>query len=306
MFRRWRVRHSYPKAVVELVVRLMPIHGAAALSRALDIPMSAIYRWRDKSRERIARTGSAAADAQSLAALVAQCEELGFRVGAFARAANGRAGTSIDAPMRHLLMHAPPGEGLRDNSRDGATVSSRIRGDGGPGRGERPDARKIEAAAPAPSASAQSGTAGQRYVFDAGKERPVRGVRARLEAVREAIDSRYFHDVDCSMLAQMAEMSLHHFIRVFRDMFGVSPHQYLTRVRIEAAKRLLASSLEPIEVIAVGVGFRSGPSLNRAFKRIEGTSASAYCQTLKKDGSGAKQRASTPAGAADAARQTLG
>jgi AraC-like DNA-binding protein len=112
------------------------------------------------------------------------------------------------------------------------------------------------------------------------RERPSRGVRHRLEAVRRMIDAHYFLDIDSRMLAETAQMSRHHFIRSFSGCFGISPHQYLTRARIAAAKRLLLSSREPIEVIAVGVGFQSGPSLNRAFKQIEGASASKYCQQM--------------------------
>jgi AraC-like DNA-binding protein len=136
---------------------------------------------------------------------------------------------------------------------------------------------------PRPDVSPASSTPStQRYVFDACRQRPARAVRARMETVRRSIDTGYFLEVDCRTLAQTAGMSVHHFIRMFRDMFGLSPHQYVTHVRVAAAKRLLLSSVEPIDVIAVGVGFRSGPSLSRAFKRIEGSSVSRYCQTLKK------------------------
>jgi AraC family transcriptional regulator len=83
------------------------------------------------------------------------------------------------------------------------------------------------------------------------------------------------------MLADTAQMSRHHFIRMFNQMFGSTPHQCLIRARIEAAKRLLLASREPIEVIAAGVGFRSGQSLNRAFKQIEGESVSRFCQTAR-------------------------
>jgi transcriptional regulator GlxA family with amidase domain len=145
----------------------------------------------------------------------------------------------------------------------------------------------------------------RRYVFDACRERPERGVRSRMVAVREAVDTRYFLDVDCRTLAESARMSLHHFMRVFRDMFGMSPHQYLARARVEAAKRLLLASSEPIEVIAVGVGFRSGPCLNRAFKRIEGMSASNYCRMARKSSVGRKRWASMPVAAADGTRQAL-
>ena len=275
MFRRWRVRHSYPKPVVELVVRLMPIHGAAALSRLLDIPTSVIYRWCTRNRDGIALSGNTTVDVETLATLVARCEELGFRVAWHARASTGRTRPLIDAPQRQSATHAP-----------------RICSDGAGGQGARLDPA---AALEQSCLPLRSRAAGQRYVFYACKERPERGVRSRMEAVRQAIDTRYFLDVDCRTLAETARMSLHHFIRVFHDIFGMSPHQYLTRVRVEAAKQLLLASNEPIEAIAVGVGFRSGPSLNRAFKRIEGASASEYWQIAKKDSFGRKQRALMPA-----------
>jgi AraC-like DNA-binding protein len=110
-------------------------------------------------------------------------------------------------------------------------------------------------------------------------------VRQRLEAARRVIDAEYFLEIDCRMLADTAQMSRHHFIRMFNQMFGSTPHQYLIRTRVEAAKRLLLASREPIEVIAAGVGFRSGQSLNRAFKQTDGVSVSRFCSTIGKPAS---------------------
>ena len=290
MFRRWRVRHSYPKPVVDLVVRLMPIHGAAAISRLLDIPTSVIYRWCTKNRDGVALPENPAVDAETLATLVERCEEHGFPIAWHARGRTGRARPLIDAPQRKSATHASLANSLHDTA-DAATAPT-IRSDGAGRQASRLDAAAAMEQSRLP---VRSRAAGQRYVFDACRERPERGVRSRLESVRQAIDTRYFLDVDCRTLAETAGMSLHHFIRVFHDIFGMSPHQYLTRVRVEAAKRLLLASSEPIEVIAVGVGFRSGPSLNRAFKRIAGASASEYWQIAKKDSCGRKQRALMPA-----------
>jgi transcriptional regulator GlxA family with amidase domain len=146
----------------------------------------------------------------------------------------------------------------------------------------------------AEATSSHAGRTRRPYVYDARKERPMRGVRNRMEAVRETLDTRYFLDVDCRSLAESAGMSHYHFIRVFRAMYGTSPHQYLTRTRVEAAKRLLLGSTEPIEVIAVGVGFRSGPSMSRAFKRIEGASASRYFQATHRFPANAATPAAAP------------
>jgi AraC-like DNA-binding protein len=289
MYRRWRVRHSYPEPVVELAVRLIPVHGATTLSRLLDIPTSVIYRWRTKYRDRPAQTADPVADAQAVATLAARCEELGFRVPGYMRAASGHVPASNDSPRAGSATSTPSGDGI-DHRVDRRTAHA----------GEA-----TNAAGPA-HAAGRLRTAGQRYVFDASRARPERGVRTRMEAVRQDVDARYFLDLDCRTLAESAGMSLHHFMRVFRDMFGMSPHQYLTRARVEAAKRLLLASSEPIEVIAVGVGFRSGPCLNRAFKRIEGRSASKYCQMAKKAGVARRPWASPmPAAAPEGPRHAL-
>ncbi len=300
MFRRWRVRYSYPKPVVELVVRLEPIHGAAALSRLLDIPMSVIYRWRANSRDCVAPSENSTADAETLTTLVARCEESGFRIARRVHATNGQARASIGTPQRKSVTRASLGNGLHDTAADAATPPLPICSDSADGEGGQLDVVDV----PKPPRLPVRPRATGRYVFDACKERPVREVRSRMENVRQVIDTQYFLDVDCRTLAETARISLSHFIHMFGDMFGMSPYQYLTRVRVEAAKRLLLVSSEPIEVIAVGVGFRSGPGLNRAFKRIEGTSVSRYCKTLKKSSIGRKQPWSMPAAAVDGPRQT--
>jgi len=293
-FRRRRVRHSYPMPVVDLAMRLIPVHGVAAVCRMLDIPMSVAYRWRKTGGVRVDLPGDPAAEAHALATLVAQCAALGFAVTAYARGSDTHTRSAFGAPATNAVRYAQPGNGLdaqADNSPTG-----RLRNHDASAWRSAPATNDAGAAATpqpcAPPAASAQGT--RRYAFDAGRERPVRAVRPRMEAVRNAIDTRYFLEVDCRTLAATAGMSLHHFIRVFRDMFGLSPHQYLLRARVNAAKRLLLSTFESIDLIAVGVGFHSGPSLNRAFKRIEGSTVSRYCQMAKKTSPGAKQRASVP------------
>jgi AraC-like DNA-binding protein len=287
-FRRWRVRHSYPKPIVELAVRLIPIHGVAATSRLLDIPMSAVYRWRTKNRDCTPLSANAATDAATLATLVAHCEELVSPLGGHARAASGRTRAPMDAPER-VSTHASLSNGLSGNAENVALL--RILRDCAKRRSGQVDT----------ASAGHFGTAAHRYVFDMRKERPERGVRRRMEGVRRILDTEYFLDIDCCTLAETAQMSRHHFIRMFGDLFGISPYQYLMRARVEAAKRLLLASSEPIEAIAIGVGCRSGPQLNRAFKHIEGTSVSNYCKTLKKSDISRRPPGSTRTATVDAA-----
>lgn len=97
---------------------------------------------------------------------------------------------------------------------------------------------------------------------------------AKLELARRLIHDNYFESINCARLAATAGMARTYFIRMFGKAFRMSPHQYLLRVRLAAAKELLARSTESIDVIAAGVGFRTGAALGRAFKRMEGKTVS--------------------------------
>ena len=107
---------------------------------------------------------------------------------------------------------------------------------------------------------------------------PARHMRAdikrRLCIARKLIDERYNEKLSCAMLAQAAGISRTYFIRLFGQAFGMSPYRYLMNVRLIMARRWLETSTESIDVIAAGVGFRSGANLGRAFKRREGRNVS--------------------------------
>jgi AraC-like DNA-binding protein len=278
MQRRWRVRHSYPRPVVDLVQLLLTFRGVREISGLLDIPASVIYRWRAGKRPSSPPADRWSTDAEAIALLVELSSEIGSLFMQRLHAANGPAWRSIRAARTALEER---GHDDKDSARDGGGVEEAApRGD-------------VTTRAPVVQASAASardlleqpgwscGGGGPHYVFDARKERSSRRVRQRLEAARRIVDTEYFLDIDCKMLADTAQMSRHHFIRMFNQVFGSTPHQYLIRARVEAAKRLLIASREPIEVIAAGVGFRSGQSLNRAFKQVEGQSVSRFCQTAR-------------------------
>ncbi|HET7062790.1 MAG TPA: AraC family transcriptional regulator [Rudaea sp.] len=269
MHRRWRVRHSYPQPVVDLVRLLLPLHAVRKISGLLDIPMSVIYRWRALERANGVSSVLNQADERTISSAVARCHELGFRFTNRPAAAN--------LPLWPSLVPTKP---LPEVSTSVCETSGQVSGAAG---GVVDDGKELPDATPdVVELRPGTCTTGQCYTFDARKERSARRVRQRLEAARRMIDVEYFLEIDCRVLADAAQMSRHHFIRMFSDLFGSTPHQYLIRTRVEAAKRLLLASREPIEVIATGVGFRSGQSLNRAFKQTEGVSVSKFCSTIGK------------------------
>lgn len=77
-------------------------------------------------------------------------------------------------------------------------------------------------------------------------------------------------------LARKAAMGRTLFSERFRDVVGETPHRYLTRWRIQNARRLLAESHLSLERIASRVGYGSAASFSRVFKQLMGTTPGAY------------------------------
>ena len=71
-------------------------------------------------------------------------------------------------------------------------------------------------------------------------------------------------------------MSPFHFIRQFEALFGVTPHQYRIRARLDRAKLLLASREWSVTNTCFEVGFSSLGSFSALFTRRFGESPSAY------------------------------
>lgn len=95
----------------------------------------------------------------------------------------------------------------------------------------------------------------------------------RLKRVRTWMDQ--LPNLDVFSFAQEACMSEYHFYRLFRQCFGISPHQYLIHKRIEKAKVLLDHGLTASEV-ALDCGFTDLPAFSRAFKKSLGYSPSKW------------------------------
>ena len=71
-------------------------------------------------------------------------------------------------------------------------------------------------------------------------------------------------------LAQACDLSVSHFARSFKRAFGVSCHRWLTDLRIERAKELLAGAELALTDVAVQSGFADQAAFTRTFRRIVG------------------------------------
>ena len=93
------------------------------------------------------------------------------------------------------------------------------------------------------------------------------------------IDNNFSDNINLDNIADEAFFSKFHFIRLFKTIYGKTPHQYLTKVRIEKAKELLHTETS-ITQVCFSVGFDSLSSFTGLFKRQTTLTPSAY-QKLK-------------------------
>jgi AraC-like DNA-binding protein len=97
---------------------------------------------------------------------------------------------------------------------------------------------------------------------------------------REYLDAHYADNVTLADLARVAYLSPYHLSRVFTDEVGLPPHAYLTQIRINHAKHLLACDW-PITEVTFEVGLVDQSHLNRRFKRIVGMTPGQYRKNVQ-------------------------
>lgn len=106
-----------------------------------------------------------------------------------------------------------------------------------------------------------------------------RNTPAALQKLVKAISYLHEHHrtaLKTEDLARIAALSVSQFERIFSKTFGTSPRQYLHRVRIESASRLLAETDDTIASIASECGFYDHAHFTKAFTKLMGVSPSRY------------------------------
>ena len=97
----------------------------------------------------------------------------------------------------------------------------------------------------------------------------------RLRRVVDHLQHHYAENVRMSKLAELAGVSLAQLERHFRNVFQITPQQALTRLRIEAAMRLLNGE-DSIAAIGLACGFADQSAFARQFKATVGMTPRAY------------------------------
>jgi AraC family transcriptional regulator len=97
--------------------------------------------------------------------------------------------------------------------------------------------------------------------YEATVERVVAHMRLHLE-----------EPFDLDHISQLAAVSKFHFVRIFEEITGTSPHHFLACLRVQRAKELLLNSTESITEICLQVGYNSLGSFSTTFSALVGLS----------------------------------
>jgi len=109
-----------------------------------------------------------------------------------------------------------------------------------------------------------------------GARPPTRRDERRIARALRRIEADAPEPLTLAALARDAAMSPYHFLRTFRAVVGMTPHQYVLRTRLHRAAIRLRRSPDPIAAIAFDSGFNDLSTFNHRFRRLMGATPSAY------------------------------
>ncbi|HEY6511947.1 MAG TPA: AraC family transcriptional regulator [Burkholderiaceae bacterium] len=121
-------------------------------------------------------------------------------------------------------------------------------------------------------------------VDDAAPSRePTRAARRRAVQSALWIEAHAGQELNLQQLASLCGLSAYHYLRLFAQALGVTPHQYLVRSRLRAAARRLAEGDQSVTEIALDSGFADLSNFVRSFRRAAGVSPRSFRRAARGD-----------------------
>lgn len=97
-----------------------------------------------------------------------------------------------------------------------------------------------------------------------------------MDRVIAYIGEHFTEKISVKKLADEAMLSQYHFIRIFKQETGFTPHDYIVNTRIRAAKYMLRNTRLTVKDICYEAGFSSESSFCTAFKKKTGLTPAHY------------------------------
>jgi len=99
---------------------------------------------------------------------------------------------------------------------------------------------------------------------------------SRISRVLRQLEASSAEPTSLDDLSRAAGLSRYHFLRTFKRVTGITPHQWLLRTRLRHAAERLVTSRDPITEIALDVGFDDLSNFIRSFRTEFGISPGRY------------------------------
>jgi AraC family transcriptional regulator len=92
-----------------------------------------------------------------------------------------------------------------------------------------------------------------------------------ITRVIERMHAEFTADLSLSTLAAESGYSRRHFLRIFEETTGYTPHRYLLHLRIKHATELLRKRSMPLVEVSAASGFSSQSHMSQVFRKLCGT-----------------------------------
>ena len=114
----------------------------------------------------------------------------------------------------------------------------------------------------------QKFVAGQIEKIKASKPSTKKEIFNRVNTAKNIIDNDITQKLEIDFLARESSLSEFHFYRSFKEAFGVTPHQYILKKRLEKSLALLQEGKLSVTDVAYHSGFNDVCAFSKSFKKL--------------------------------------
>ena len=104
----------------------------------------------------------------------------------------------------------------------------------------------------------------------------VKSTNSLATRAKRYMDLNYYDAIKIKDIADFLNVNVNYLSSAFKEEFNLSPKQYLMKLKIRKAKKLLSTTNSTITVVANSVGFNDSLAFSKVFKQYTQFSPSSY------------------------------